>query len=332
MYITETEQKISKKGLDKVRLVPKDSVLVSCTATLGRIAIVKRPLTTNQQINAVVCNDKILPRYFAYIMEEIGKNMQYLTNNVGVKHINQEMLNNIQVPLPPLDVQQKIVDEIEKIEKLLSDSNKKIDKNDKNITELLNNFKQKQEKLNEYIKLNEDTKNPKILKQDYFTYVDIDAVENGTGKINFNKQVESQKAPSRARRVAHDKSILLSTVRPYLKAFAYIDNELENTIYSTGFAIIRSTDENKLLSKFLYYLFMYNNNLMEQMKAAMPKGQYPSINDKDIRNFLIPIPPIKEQEKIVSQIEELEKQIAEAHKVIDNSKQQKQAILDKYLK
>ena len=117
-----------------------------------------------------------------------------------------------------------------------------------------------------------------------------------------------------------------------MKAFAYIDNELENTIYSTGFAIIRSTDENKLLSKFLYYLFMYNDNLMEQMKAAMPKGQYPSINDKDIRNFSIPIPPIKEQEKIVSQIEELEKQIAEARNIIDNSKQQKQAILDKYLK
>lgn len=117
LYISKTEQKISKKGLDKVRLVPKNSVLLSCTATLGKIAIVNHPLATNQQINAIVCNDKILPRYFAYAMEEIGKYMQYLTNNVGVKHINQEILNNIQVPLPPLDIQQKIVDEIEKVEK-----------------------------------------------------------------------------------------------------------------------------------------------------------------------------------------------------------------------
>jgi restriction endonuclease S subunit len=57
-----------------------------------------------------------------------------------------------------------------------------------------------------------------------------------------------------------------------------------------------------------------------------------NINGTLLKNYEIPVPPIKEQEKIVAQIEELEKQIAEAQKVIDNSKQQKQAILDKYLK
>ena len=77
---------------------------------------------------------------------------------------------------------------------------------------------------------------------------------------------------------------------------------------------------------------MYNNNLMEQIKVAMPKGQYPSINEDDIKNFKIPVPPLSEQQKIVAQIEDLEKQIAEAQAIIDNSKLQKQEILDKYLK
>ena len=57
-----------------------------------------------------------------------------------------------------------------------------------------------------------------------------------------------------------------------------------------------------------------------------------NINGTLLKNYEIPVPPIKEQEKIVAQIEELEKQIAEAQSIIDNSKQQKQAILDKYLK
>lgn len=49
-------------------------------------------------------------------------------------------------------------------------------------------------------------------------------------------------------------------------------------------------------------------------------------------NLSIPVPPLSEQQKIVAQIEDLEKQIAEAQAIIDNSKLQKQEILDKYLK
>ena len=50
---------------------------------------------------------------------------------------------------------------------------------------------------------------------------------------------------------------------------------------------------------------------MEQMKIAMPKGQYPSINEDDIKNFSIPVPPIEEQQEIVEKIEKLEQEIKE---------------------
>ena len=53
---------------------------------------------------------------------------------------------------------------------------------------------------------------------------------------------------------------------------------------------------------------------------------------RSIKNFKIPVPPLSEQQKIIAQIGELEKQITEAQTIIDNSKQQKQEILDKYLK
>ena len=57
-----------------------------------------------------------------------------------------------------------------------------------------------------------------------------------------------------------------------------------------------------------------------------------NINGTLLKNYKIPVPTIEEQQKIVSQIEELEKQITEAQTIINNSKQQKKDILDKYLK
>lgn len=270
-------------------------------------------------------------KYIYEILKSRQDDIFALQKGNAQPHVYIDDLKKVKIPLPPIDIQQKIVDEIEKIEDTSSKYQQKITKNNGNINTIMNSFIDINKKLNEYIKLNEETQNPKTFKQEFFTYIDIDAIENGSGKINFNKQIETQKAPSRARRIAHDKSILISTVRPYLKAFAYLDKEYKNTIYSTGFAIIRSNDENKLLSKFLYYLFMYNNNLMEQIKEAMPKGQYPSINDKDIKNFTIPVPPLSAQQEIVSQIEELEKQIDEVQKAIDESVELKNEVLKKYL-
>ena len=56
------------------------------------------------------------------------------------------------------------------------------------------------------------------------------------------------------------------------------------------------------------------------------------LNRNTAYNVNVKLPSIEEQQKIVSQIEELEKQISEAQTIIDNSKQQKHEILDKYLK
>lgn len=271
-------------------------------------------------------------RYVYELLKSKQTDIYFSQKGKSQPHVYPEDIAEFKLPFPNINIQEKIVEEILPLSDFEKNALGKIGVNNQNIVALLNNFKQKKEKLGGYIILNEETKNPKTLKGDCFTYVDIDAVDNGTGKVNFDKQLETNKAPSRARRVAKDNSVLISTVRPYLKAFAYIDKELENTIYSTGFAIIRSKDKEKLLSKFLYYLFMYNDNLMEQMKSAMPKGQYPSINDENIRNFTIPVPDIEEQKEIVAKVLPFEAEIVRLQKEIDEIPAKKQTILDKYLK
>ena len=165
-----------------------------------------------------------------------------------------------------------------------------------------------------------------------FAYIDIDSIENGTGKIIANKKIIGQNDPSRARRIVFADSVVVSTVRPYLRGFAYVNENLEDTIFSTGFAIIQSANQEKLLSKYVYYLFMYSDDLMAQMKTAMPKGSYPSINKNDIESFSIPLQPLKDQRLLVETIDALERECISLQNIIDSSAEKKQAILDKYLK
>jgi type I restriction enzyme M protein len=129
--------------------------------------------------------------------------------------------------------------------------------------------------------------------------------------------MKKENAPSRARRKVRDKDIILSTVRPNLKAFGFIENPPENTISSTGFAVLRP--KKNLNSKFLFYN-LYTDNVVSQMVSMMGKGSYPSINQSDVSSLKIPLPPLSVQEEIVAEIDSYQKIIDGARMVVDNYK------------
>jgi type I restriction enzyme S subunit len=73
VYITKTERYLSDVGnnVQKNKLIPKNSLIVSCIATVGLISINSEDSHTNQQINSIVCDEKNL--YYLYF---ILKNMK----------------------------------------------------------------------------------------------------------------------------------------------------------------------------------------------------------------------------------------------------------------
>lgn len=178
--------------------------------------------------------------------------------------------------------------------------------------------------------INEKIYNPSKDLEKSMIYIDIDSVEKGTGKITLNEAIPCEELPSRARRIVSDDSVIISTVRPYLKGFAYVKNAIPNSIFSTGFAVV-SGKSGVCKSEFLYLCFMYSNDLMAQMEAKMPKASYPSINVADIETMQIPLPPLKEQEKISSCIEKLETQISHLNSMLLNLETQKTNIIKGYL-
>jgi hypothetical protein len=118
--------------------------------------------------------------------------------------------------------------------------------------------------------------------------VEISAVDGNSGCIDFSNRERGNRAPSRAKRTANTGDLIVSTVRPYLKSFVYLDHQPEDCVFSTGFAVITSKSGSVEMNKMLYYLFMYSADLMTQIEAKMPKHSYPSIGDTDIKGFTIP--------------------------------------------
>ena len=95
--------------------------------------------------------------------------------------------------------------------------------------------------------------NPESLKKNQFSqinYIDISSVKEG--KIN-NIQLLNDNFPSRAQRIIKKNDILFSTVRPNLKGYTFINEEIKNGIATSGFAVIRSKT---IHPKYIYSLLI----------------------------------------------------------------------------
>ncbi len=155
-----------------------------------------------------------------------------------------------------------------------------------------------QVKLSEICEINPEVKRPSDLYAgSYFDYIDISCVENESGRFLGANKIETDNAPSRARRSVKKNDILLSTVRPNLRAFAILTEIPERAIASTGFAVLRSKKD-RVISKFLIHMLRHDKSV-DQMVRMMGKGSYPSINQTDVKSITIPLPPLDVQQGIV---------------------------------
>lgn len=139
-----------------------------------------------------------------------------------------------------------------------------------------------------------------------FIYIDVDAVNNKLNIIDNPKKISIDNVPSRATRKLHQNDILFSMVRPYLRNIALVDDTYKSAIASTGFYVI--TPGVGYFPKFLFYL-MLSNYVVDGLNTFMKGDNSPSINNSHIENYLYPLPPFKEQQRIVAQIERLFEQL-----------------------
>ena len=172
-----------------------------------------------------------------------------------------------------------------------------------------------------------ETKRP---EGEVFRYIDIDSIDNKRQQVIEPKNLQVKDAPSRASRKLRTGDTVFSMVRPYLMNIAYIDETISNSIASTGFYVCTPTEN--VNSLYLYYL-MTSPYTVDGLNRYMKGDNSPSIRKDDIENYVYPIPPLPEQQRIVDRIESLFAKLDEAKQkaqdALDSFETRKAAILHK---
>lgn len=108
-YIFRTEKMLSSKGYAVSRKMPKGAILYTCIgSTIGKIGIASCELTSNQQINAVICDDN--NEYFYYALLFLTGRIKMLAGEQAVPIINKSDFERIKLAVPPMEEQRKIAE------------------------------------------------------------------------------------------------------------------------------------------------------------------------------------------------------------------------------
>ena len=235
--------------------------------------------------------------------------------------VNSVELGNIELPLPPISIQQQIVSECEAEDKVFSENTSLIKAKKEMATGIIANVNGARVSIRDVASFSSDRSSYSDITED--TYVTTDnMLQNCEGVTEYNGE------PNIETVVAYHKGdILLSNIRPYLKKLWLADRDGG----CSPDVLVLHVDRSKALPEFVYYSLRrdeFFDFIMSDVKGLkMPRGK-----KETIERFQFMLPNIEEQQRIVAKVSALDKEIRQMRTRMQECATNKQAILDKYLK
>ena len=301
-YISDTKRKITELGLNNssAKLLPNKTVLVSSRATIGRIAISQTELATNQGFKNVIIKDfsKVNEKYLACMLMRLVPQMEQMGTGGTYKEISRASFSTLRIPLPPLEVQEKIVAELDGYQKII------------------NGAKQIVENYKPAIKIDSDW--PMVELGEVCEVISGQSPqgrfynENETGLPFYQGKADfgeifievPKKWTAQVTKEAYKNDILMSVRAPV----GPVNLATQTICIGRGLAAIRP--KYSLNHLFLFYLL---KNQQDVIRRGSGGSTFESINHKQIQSLRIPLPPVETQQKIVAEIES-ERELVDANK------------------
>jgi type I restriction enzyme, S subunit len=167
--------------------------------------------------------------------------------------------------------------------------------------------------------------NPHREPRDEFWYIDVSAVSRESLSIREPQRVKGTDAPSRARKLVKSGDTIYATVRPTLRRIAFIGHEFDDQIASTAFCVLRP-NKDSVAPRFLYYA-LQTDAINEEIARFESGASYPAVNDTDVLNRTLLLPPKSEQEKIATALRKIQRTIEVEERLTATARELKQAAM-----
>ncbi|MAM29602.1 MAG: hypothetical protein CMC13_11325 [Flavobacteriaceae bacterium] len=321
--INHTSQKITEIGYESssLKLLPKKTILICCTASVGEYAITNIELTTNQQFNGLVVIDKkeVLPEYLFYFTSTVKKKLLNVSGKTTIDFVSIKKLKSLKIPIPPIEEQQQIVQILDEAFAKIDQAIANIEQNIKNAEDLFQSklnqiFSQQGEgweekKLGEVLKLKSGTNLPakKMITGDVPVY-------GGNGIAGYHNEANLE-----------GKYVIIGRVGAQCGNVRFLDEKFWLTDNAFRVSEFKFDFDFRFLEAYLNY---------KNLRSFARQSAQPVISNSSLKNVMLSFPlNLETQKSISSNIESLSQRkdliINKYESKLQNLEELKKSLLEK---
>ena len=324
---------VSENARNSARIVPKNSVLVTCIGIIGKVMISESELSFNQQINAIVPNELILSKYLAYLLLYNKPKLDFISNAPVVPIINKTQFSEFEVTFhEDIDIQEKIIQNLENLDNqilkrrhqsrlllnLVKSRFNEMFGDDSNFEKVL---------LSSVCDVRDGTHDsPKYVKKG-FPLITSKNVTNGVidfNNTNYISQLDFEKINQRSKVDYGDillpmigtigNPVVVDTRRMFaIKNVALIKFYNESTVHN-------------IYIKNLLTSFYFDKQVLQKIRGGTQKF----IALRDIRGFQIPLPPLSLQNEFADFVGQVDKSQLAIQKSLEELETLKKSLMQEY--
>ena len=337
-YIGKTEKSLSEKGFALSRCMPKNTILFTCIgSTIGKCAIADEDLTSNQQINAVICNTNHNYEFLYYELSNRSEKIRGIAAEQAVPIINKSTFENYKIVCPPLPEQKNIANILSLWDTAIEKQSELIEKFKLRKRALMQQLLTGKKRLPGFngewkkVKLGSiaeivggGTPNTNISHYwnggiPWFTPTEI----GKTKYVSESKKTISAHGQNNSSAKILPKGTILFTSRATIGAKAILTAEATT---NQGFQSLIVHNNNN--NEFIYY---YLDTILKNIKQKASGSTFTEISAESMRRTEIIIPPKEEQNAIVSIFVNADKEIELANEKLASLQSQKRGLMQQLL-
>ena len=313
-YISSTKEKITELAVKKsaIKIIPKNTVIMSFKLSIGKVKIVNDDIYSNEAIMAFIPKENIpIDKNFLYYSLKSIKWNEGINKAVKGLTLNKALISQKEIFLPNLAIQQEIASNLDSIADFLDLRRKQLnylkELNKSLFTKIFGDIEKKFEyhKLSNICDVRDGTHDsPEYITTDkrfpLITSKNLKGDKIDFSEVNFISEADFNKINVRSKVDIGD--ILMPMIGTIGNPIIV---KINKKFSIKNLALIKFKNS-QIINTFLKFLLLsdYFNLIISQKNKG---GTQKFLSLSDIRNFLIPVPPIELQNKFAERIEKIEK-------------------------
>lgn len=310
-YISDSTEYVSDNAVPKMKLVKANTLLMSFKLTIGRCAITKRDLFTNEAIAALPILDKNLDLFFLKYYLENFDWAKLTEGDVKVKGktLNKEKLKEVPITLPPLEEQKRIVkildEKIAMLETVKANAKANLqnakDLFQSQLTKAFSNTTWEMQKLSEITEVKDGTHDSPSYYSEGIPFVTQKNITPSGFDLTNTKRISLQDHEKFYKRSNVEYGDIIIAMIGANRGMSCIVNTREVfSIKNVG--LIKKSE--KTYQEYLAY-YLKSEVAQKYVSDASNGGAQEFIGLTSLRKFPIPLPPLSEQKRIVKELDTL---------------------------